>query len=230
MESPARRLVLTIVAALALASVAGGAEARAKHTKHAAGRASSFLHFTSQPKYAAIVVDAKTGEVLYEQSPDAHRYPASITKIMTMYLAFEALKDGHLSFDERLLISPHAAAQAPSKVGLRAGQTISVRDAMAAIAVLFLLPLSGLWLWKRQGPLGAQATRIGRNSRNRYLSHIPSWQKSVRRIVRERIDRGERLHLLSDDAIEPNSSEIDHRWRECVAFLDTGRLTLRKRP
>ena len=136
MESPARRLVLTIVAALALASVAGGAEARAKHTKHAAGRASSFLHFTSQPKYAAIVVDAKTGEVLYEQSPDAHRYPASITKIMTMYLAFEALKDGHLSFDERLLISPHAAAQAPSKVGLRAGQTISVRDAMDAIAVL----------------------------------------------------------------------------------------------
>jgi D-alanyl-D-alanine carboxypeptidase (penicillin-binding protein 5/6) len=137
MESPARRLVLTIVvAALALASVAGGAEAKAKHNRRPAGRASSFLHFTSQPKYAAIVVDAKTGEVLYEQSPDAHRYPASITKIMTMYLAFEALKDGRLSFDDRLLISPHAAAQAPSKVGLRPGQTISVRDAMNAIAVL----------------------------------------------------------------------------------------------
>jgi D-alanyl-D-alanine carboxypeptidase (penicillin-binding protein 5/6) len=82
------------------------------------------------------VVDAKTGEVLYEQNADAQRYPASITKIMTMYLAFEALADHRLSFDDRLTVSPHAAAQQPSKVGLRPGQTISVRDAMDAIAVL----------------------------------------------------------------------------------------------
>src|SRR5271168_2955200 len=78
--------------------------------------------------------------------------------------------------------------------------------------------------------LGAETTRIGRNSRNRYLSHVSSWQESVRRIVRERVDRGERFHLLSDDAIEPNSGQIDHRWREGVAFLDTGGLALRKRP
>src|ERR1700693_351612 len=78
--------------------------------------------------------------------------------------------------------------------------------------------------------LGAETTRIGRDSRNRYLSHIPSWQKSVRRIVRERIDCGERLHLLSDDSIEPDSGQINHRWREGVAFLDTGGLPLRKRP
>jgi D-alanyl-D-alanine carboxypeptidase (penicillin-binding protein 5/6) len=74
--------------------------------------------------------------VLYEQNADAQRYPASITKIMTMYLAFEALADHRLSFDDRLTVSPHAAAQQPSKVGLRPGQTISVRDAMDAIAVL----------------------------------------------------------------------------------------------
>jgi D-alanyl-D-alanine carboxypeptidase (penicillin-binding protein 5/6) len=136
MRSPARRLVVSVVAAtLALASIAGAAEAKARH-KHSGGALPSFLHFTSQPKYAAIVVDAKTGEVLYEQNADAHRYPASITKIMTMYLAFEALAEHRLSFDDRLVISPHAAAQAPSKVGLRAGQTISVRDAMDAIAVL----------------------------------------------------------------------------------------------
>src|SRR5271163_4145942 len=78
--------------------------------------------------------------------------------------------------------------------------------------------------------LGAETTRIGRESRNRYLSHISSWQETVRRIVRERIDRGERLHLLSDDSIEPDSGQIDHRWREGVAFLDTGGLPLRKRP
>src|SRR5271168_2907577 len=78
--------------------------------------------------------------------------------------------------------------------------------------------------------LSAETARIGRDSRNRYLPHIPSWQKSVRRIVRERIDRGERLHLLSDDSIEPDLGQIDHRRREGVAFLDTGGLPLRKRP
>src|SRR5271163_1211319 len=78
--------------------------------------------------------------------------------------------------------------------------------------------------------LGAETTRIGRESRNRYLSHISSWQETVRRIVRERIDRGERLHLLRDASIEPDSGQIDHRWREGVAFLDTGGLTLRERP
>lgn len=137
MGSPARRLIVSVVAtALALASVAGAAEAKARHKQHSGAALPAFLHFTAQPKYASIVVDAKTGEVLYEQNADARRYPASITKIMTMYLTFEALADHRLSFDDRLTISPHAAAQAPSKVGLRPGQTISVRDAMEAIAVL----------------------------------------------------------------------------------------------
>jgi D-alanyl-D-alanine carboxypeptidase len=137
MRSPARRLIVPVVAAaLALASVAGAAEAKARHKQHPGGHLPSFLHFTAQPKYASIVVDAKTGEVLYEQNADAQRYPASITKVMTMYLTFEALADHRLSFDDRLTISPHAAAQAPSKVGLRPGQSISVRDAMDAIAVL----------------------------------------------------------------------------------------------
>ena len=137
MGSPARRLIVSVVAAaLALASATGAAEAKARH-KHSGGRSlSSFLHITALPKYAAIVVDAKSGEVLYEQAPDARRYPASITKIMTMYLAFEALQNHQMSLDDKLLVSPHAAAQAPSKVGLRSGQTIAIRDAMDAIAVL----------------------------------------------------------------------------------------------
>jgi len=63
----------------------------------------------------------------------------------------------------------------------------------------------------------------------------PTWAQAAdgseaRGIARERIDRGERLHLLSDDSIEPDSGEIDHRWREDVAFLDTRGLALRKRP
>jgi D-alanyl-D-alanine carboxypeptidase (penicillin-binding protein 5/6) len=91
--------------------------------------------FTSQPKYAAIVVDAKTGEVLYAQQADSPRYPASITKIMTLYLAFEAIANGQLSPNDLITVSPRAAAQAPSKLGLRPGQTITVVDAMSAVAV-----------------------------------------------------------------------------------------------
>ena len=91
--------------------------------------------FTSQPRYAAIVVDAKSGEVLYAQQADSPRYPASITKVMTLYLTFEALANGKLKSDEMITVSPRAAAQAPTKLGLRPGQTISVGEAMTAVAV-----------------------------------------------------------------------------------------------
>ena len=87
-----------------------------------------------QPRYASIVVDANTGEVLYARRADSPRYPASITKVMTMYLAFEALSQGRLQPNELITISPRAAAQPPSKLGLAAGQTITVDDALKALA------------------------------------------------------------------------------------------------
>ena len=90
---------------------------------------------SSEPRYAAIVLDASSGEVLYEKRADSPRYPASITKIMTMYLAFEALATGHLKETDLITVSARAAAQAPTKLGLRPGETISVEDAMHAIAV-----------------------------------------------------------------------------------------------
>ena len=90
---------------------------------------------TTAPKYAAIVVDAKTGEVLYAKRADSPRYPASITKIMTLYLAFEALGSGRLQPDDRIMISPRAAAQAPTKLGLSAGETLTVQEAMQALAI-----------------------------------------------------------------------------------------------
>ncbi|WP_309643150.1 D-alanyl-D-alanine carboxypeptidase [Phenylobacterium sp.] len=88
----------------------------------------------SQPKYAAVVVDAKTGEVLYAKRADSPRYPASITKVMTLYLAFEALASGRLKLDDPVMISPRAAAQAPTKLGLPAGETLTVEQAMGAMA------------------------------------------------------------------------------------------------
>lgn len=90
---------------------------------------------TSEPRYAAIVVDANSGEVLYDKRADSVRYPASITKVMTMYLVFEALAEGRLKPTDRIVVSPRAAAQSPTKLGLRAGETITVDDAMRAVAV-----------------------------------------------------------------------------------------------
>ncbi len=86
-------------------------------------------------RYAAIVVDAETGEVLFARHADSRRYPASITKVMTLYMAFEALAEGRVKADDVLTISPHAASQPPSKLGLAAGQTITLDDAMKATAV-----------------------------------------------------------------------------------------------
>ncbi len=88
-----------------------------------------------EPKFTAIVMDAKSGEILYSQRADSQRYPASVTKIMTMYLAFEALANGKLHLTDPVLVSPLAAAQPATKLGLRAGETISVEDALHAMAV-----------------------------------------------------------------------------------------------
>jgi D-alanyl-D-alanine carboxypeptidase (penicillin-binding protein 5/6) len=90
---------------------------------------------TAEPKYTAIVMDARSGEVLYAERADSPRYPASVTKLMTFYLAFEALASGKLRLTDQLIVSPLAAAQPPTKLGLRAGETIPVEDALHAMAV-----------------------------------------------------------------------------------------------
>jgi D-alanyl-D-alanine carboxypeptidase (penicillin-binding protein 5/6) len=86
-------------------------------------------------RYAAIVVDAQSGEVLFARHADSRRYPASITKMMTLYLTFEALAEGKAHLDDVITVSPHAASQAPSKLGLAAGERITLDDAMHATAV-----------------------------------------------------------------------------------------------
>ena len=86
-------------------------------------------------RYAAIVVDAESGEVLFSRHADSRRYPASITKVMTLYLAFEALSEGRVRADDVLTVSARAASEPPSKLGLAAGQTITLDDAMRATAV-----------------------------------------------------------------------------------------------
>ena len=84
-------------------------------------------------KYAALILDADTGTVLFERHAKAERHPASLTKIMTLYLLFDAIEDGRVKLSDRLKVSAHAAAQPPSNLRLRAGDTILVKDAILAL-------------------------------------------------------------------------------------------------
>lgn len=87
----------------------------------------------ANPKYSGIVVDAKTGRTLYSYKSNTLRYPASLTKIMTLYVLFEELEAGRMTLNTKLKVSKHAAGQAPSKIGFKPGQTISVRNAIRAL-------------------------------------------------------------------------------------------------
>ncbi len=87
----------------------------------------------ANPKYAGIVVDAKTGKVLYSEDADSLRYPASLTKMMTLYLTFEALESGRITLDSRVPVSAHAAAEPPTKLGVRAGGSVTVEQAIKAL-------------------------------------------------------------------------------------------------
>src|SRR5258708_4856180 len=85
-------------------------------------------------RYASFVIEADTGRVLHSVNADEPRYPASLTKMMTAYLTFEALAKGQLKLNQPLPVSKHAADMAPSKLGVPPGQTITVEQAILAIA------------------------------------------------------------------------------------------------
>lgn len=85
--------------------------------------------------YAALVMDARTGEVLHARNHDTKLHPASLTKMMTLYVAFLAVERGEIRLDTKVRISKHAASQPPSKLGLRAGQRIEFRYLIRAAAV-----------------------------------------------------------------------------------------------
>ena len=108
-----------IVAVLAVSS--HDAAARRRH--HAEGEPSS-------PPSASIVIDANSGNVLHSAKPDELRHPASLTKIMTLYLLFEQLDAGKLKLDSPLRVSEHAAGQSPTKLGLKPGSSITAEEAI----------------------------------------------------------------------------------------------------
>lgn len=86
-------------------------------------------------KYASLVIDAATGEVLHEINADTRNYPASLTKMMTLYMMFEAIEEGRMRLDDRIMMTKNAARQPPSKLGIKVGQSISVENAIRALAI-----------------------------------------------------------------------------------------------
>ncbi|MBW6392750.1 D-alanyl-D-alanine carboxypeptidase [Billgrantia antri] len=89
----------------------------------------------ANPRYAAIVIDVESGDVLHSANADATRYPASLTKMMTLYLLFEALESGNMHLSQPLPVSSHAASMPASKLWLAAGSSIAVEDAIKALVV-----------------------------------------------------------------------------------------------
>ena len=85
--------------------------------------------------YAAMVMDARSGEVVHARNADTRLHPASLTKMMTLYIVFEAVENGEIDLDTMVTISQHAASEPPSKLGLRAGQKIQLRYLIRAAAV-----------------------------------------------------------------------------------------------
>jgi D-alanyl-D-alanine carboxypeptidase len=87
----------------------------------------------ANPRYAGLVIDAVSGEVFYQENANRRLYPASLTKMMTLYMTFQALEDGRLSLHQRLTVSHRAASQPPSHLGLPPGSTITVEQAIYAL-------------------------------------------------------------------------------------------------
>ena len=120
-------LSVSICMAMALTTLATSpAEARKRHR-------SGGYQIAAPSNYAAFVVDANTGRTLYARNEDAIRHPASVTKVMTLYMLFEQLEKGRFRLDTPLRVSAHGASMAPSKLGLRPGETIEVEDAIKAL-------------------------------------------------------------------------------------------------
>jgi D-alanyl-D-alanine carboxypeptidase len=141
-----RFLAKTLVLAALLAGLTGSAALAASHRHKAAplptvatpsksGITPSPAGATDPDKDAALIIDGATGKVLYSRNETLERHPASLTKMMTLYLLFEALKQGKVNMQTQMPVSAHAQIQKPTKLYLRRGQTIDVDTAIRAIVI-----------------------------------------------------------------------------------------------
>ena len=133
-----RGRVLSVMALCGLAgavffSGVSGVEAKTKKHRKVPSAATASQSGFLAPRYAAMVVDANTGKILYAEHENELRHPASVTKVMSLFMLFEQLEKGRLRLNDEIEISARAAAMAPSKLGLRPGDSITVEEAIKAI-------------------------------------------------------------------------------------------------
>ncbi len=118
--------------ATAAAIILTTSTAEARHRRHHAAHHRA-ERVSYSPAFSSIIVDANSGATLAANSPDGLRHPASLTKVMTLYLLFERLESGKMTLDTEMPVSQHAADQEPTKLGLRPGQMLRVEDAIKGI-------------------------------------------------------------------------------------------------
>jgi D-alanyl-D-alanine carboxypeptidase len=119
--------LITFSTAILISSESAEAR-RYKHRRH-----HHVVRESYSPQFSSIIVDGNSGAVLSSNNPDAIRRPASLTKIMTLYLLFERLDAGKMKLDTEMEVSEHASEQAPTKLGLKPGQTLRVEDAIKGL-------------------------------------------------------------------------------------------------
>ena len=120
--------LITVSTTIILTTDSADARRRGRHhVRHQEARSSY------SPSFASIIVDGNSGAVLQSSNPDASRHPASLTKIMTLYLLFERLEAGKMTIDTQMDVSEFASDQAPTKLGLKPGQTLRVEDAIKGL-------------------------------------------------------------------------------------------------
>src|SRR3954451_4169526 len=119
--------LITITTTVIFTTDSADARRYRRHVRHYEARTSY------SPSFASIIVDGNSGAVLQANNPDASRHPASLTKIMTLYLLFERLEAGKMKLDSDMNVSEHASDQAPTKLGLKPGQTLKVEDAIKGL-------------------------------------------------------------------------------------------------
>ena len=125
-------LFISILTMLAIVLTASTADAARKKKKKRVVHRAPVVYVE---KFAAIVVDASSGRVLYEKMSSEKRYPASLTKMMTLYLLFEQIDKGNLSLSTQMTASAYACTQDPTKLGLQPGDTLTVEDAIKALVI-----------------------------------------------------------------------------------------------
>jgi len=122
-------ILIKILMFVVLVTAAVDVDARSRN------RSKKHRDFTKSSRYASLVVNANSGDVIYSRSANKLRYPASLTKMMTLYLAFQALEDGRLYYYQKIPVSKKASRQPRVKLWLKKGQTITVRDAILSLII-----------------------------------------------------------------------------------------------